>query len=303
MILEDTNQINQVMTNMYQAFQVLPIEAREFFFQKITEDMAQINNTSIYTLQVFKSYYSLLKKYGVRVQDASILELGAGKPLGTGIFWNFTGARKYTAIDRYNQVNLNDIWLSRFRDMLGMNLLNPNGFDLDALIQDNNHAYTINNDRIELIQGRFEDYPFAAGSFDFIYSHAALEHFADIEVQIRKMHQVLSNQGCMVHQIDLRQHNTDKVQVPDVNTAIEFLRYSPAEWASLYTAGSYHYVNRLRANDYEDLFIKEGFTIVESITNAIMDLDESVYPKIHPYFHRYSINDLSRTGIMLILKK
>lgn len=304
MIITNIDQVNQIMTDMFQAFQLLPPDAREFIYQKLTDDLTQLNNTSLYTYQVFQSYYFRVLSCGVNVEQASILELGAGKPLGTGIFWNFAGARKYTAIDRYNPVNLDELWLTRFQHIITMNMYNPQGFNLEALIKFKpDNTYTIDADRIALIQGVFEEYPFAPGSFDLIYSHAALEHFADMERQIDKMYQILSPGGTMIHQIDLRQHNTDRVQVPDVNTSVEFLRYSPTEWAELYPAGSYHYVNRLRASDYESLFTRKGFTILESLTNGRMELDDTVYSRIHPCFHGYSVEDLARTGILLILRK
>ncbi len=304
MILQDMNQINQVLTDMVDAFHLLPIDAREFLYQKLTEDMAQLNNTSIYTFHIFKQFYDRAQRYGVSIPDASILELGAGKPLGTGILWNLVGARKYTAIDRYNQMNINDLWLSRFKDIPGMNIFNPCSFNLDTVIKSTGEGtFIIDQERISLIQGIFEHHHFAPGSFDLIYSNGALEHFADMELQAKKMHEVLSPNGTMIHGIDLRQHNTDKVNGIDVNTSVEFLRYSPDEWAGLYPAGSYHYVNRLRSRDFQEIFRNAGFTIVENLATLTMDLDESVYSRIHPCFHSCSLEDLSTTGMLIVLRK
>lgn len=105
MVWQNTEQINLALNDMYNVFSRLPMEAQEFFVQKTHELMHQRNNTSIYALQVFKKFYRAAIRYGVDIANSSILEIGAGKPLGTGIFWNFAGAKKYTSIDKFNQIN------------------------------------------------------------------------------------------------------------------------------------------------------------------------------------------------------
>jgi SAM-dependent methyltransferase len=303
MYFQNTEQINQALSDMYNVFGQLPMEAQEFFVQKTHEFMQQRNNTSVYALQVFKGIYESALQYGLDVKNSSILEIGAGNPLGTGIFWNFVGAKKYSSIDKFNQINLTDLWIQRFEALLAMNLFYPKTFRIESLVKKNGEQYILSEDKIRLIQGSFEEYPFEEKSFDFIYSCAVLEHVTNIEKILRKMYDVLSDDGIMIHAIDLREHHTHLRTVPDKNTSVYFLKYSTEEWNKMYPPGSEHYINRLRASDFRKYFEDAGFSIVEFITTQEMELDEMVYSKIHPEFHRYSIDDLSILGIKVVLKK
>jgi len=302
MYFQNTEQINQALSDMYNVFGQLPMEAQEVFVQKTYEFMQQRNNTSVCALQVFKKFYREAIQYGVDINNSSILEIGAGKPLGTGIFWNFAGAKKYTSIDKFEQINLTDLWMQRFETILSMNLFYPEDFKIESLVKKNGGQYIINEDKIRLIQGSFEEHPIEE-SFDFIYSGAVLEHVTNIEKILRKMYDVLSDDGIMIHAIDLREHHTHLRTVPDKNTSVDFLKYSTEEWNNIYPPGSLHYINRLRASDFQKYFADTGFGIVEFITTQEMKLDETVYSKIHPEFHKYSIDDLSKFCIRVVLKK
>lgn len=302
MVWQNTAQINKTLNDMYKVFGLLPIEAKEFFAQKILEAMQQTNHASYCTFNTFKLFYNKAIQYGVDIKNSSILEIGAGKPLGTGIFWNFAGAKKYTSIDKFTQINLTDLWMQRFETILDMNLFYPENFRIESLVKKIGDQYILNEDKVRLIQGSFDEYPLE-GSFDFIYSAAVLEHVTNIEEIFRKMYDVLSDDGIMIHAIDLREHHTHLRTVPDKNTSIDFLKYSTEEWNKMYPPGSEHYINRLRASDFQKYFEDAGFSIVKFIITQEMEMDETVYSKIHPEFHRYSIDDLNMTGINVVLKK
>lgn len=237
------------------------------------------------------------------IKNSSILETGSGKPLGTGIFWNFAGAKKYTSIDKFTQINLTDLWMQRFKTILDMNLFHPEGFRLDSLIKKEDGRYVLIEDKIRLIQGCFEEYPLEHNSFGFIYSSAVLEHVSNIERILGKMYHVLSDDGIMIHGIDLREHHTNLRTVPDKNTSVEFLKYSTEDWNKMYPPGSLHYINRLRASDFKKYSVDTGFRIVDLVPAQKMELDETVYSKIHPEFRRYSVEDLRIIGIKVVLKK
>lgn len=303
MVWQNTAQINKTLNDMYKVFCLLPIEAEELLAQKICEYMGQRNNTSVYAFQVFKESYKRAVQCGVDVKDSSILEIGAGKPLGTGIFWNFAGAKKYTSIDKFVQINLTDLWMQRFETMLNMNLFCPEDFRMDSLVRKNGGQYILNEDKLRLIQGSFEEYPLEEKAFDFIYSNAVLEHVTNIEKIFKKMYDVLSDDGIMIHGIDLREHHTNLRTVPDKNTSVDFLKYSTEEWNKMYPPGSEHYINRLQASDFQKYFEDAGFSIVECTTAQEMEMDETVYSKIHPEFHGYPIEDLKKTVVKAVLKK
>lgn len=125
----------------------------------------------------------------------------------------------------------------------------------------------------------------------------------DIQQIMDKMYKVLSDDGTTIHLIDLREHHTHLRTVPDKNISIDFLKYSTEEWNKMYPPGSLHYINRLRATDFRKFFTEAGFKIVDFLCIQKMNLDETIYDKIHPEFKRCSVADLSIINIEVILKK
>lgn len=296
-------QIQTALNDMGQIFGCLPVEAQEVFIHRAADLMEKRNNTSFYSYAAFKKIRDLVTACEFPIANRSVLEIGAGKPLGMGLFWNLAGAGKYTSIDRFVPVNLDELWLARFQWILDMNLFQPANFRLEEIVRKNGNGFVPNRERLELIQGVFETYPFPEESFDLIYSFAVLEHVADIGPIVKKMHALLRNGGIMIHMIDLREHHTHLRAVPDKNSSVDFLKYSRAEWEQIYPPGSEHHINRLRASDFERCFRDCGLEIVDYSTVQHMPLTESVYGEIHPEFHRYSLDDLSRVSMKAVLRK
>lgn len=298
-----SEQIRTALGDMYRIFAELPIEAQEWFFHQTCGLMEGRNNTSLYSYACFKQIYELARTYGLSIENRSILEIGAGKPLGMGLFWNLAGAGRYTSIDKFVPVNLDELWLSRFQWLIGMNLFRPAPFEMGELVRKNGDGYSLNRDRIDLIQGDFDTHPFQPESFDFIYSLAVLEHVTGIESILKRMHHILRGGGTMVHLIDLREHHTHLRTVPDKNRSIDFMKYSRADWEHLYPPGSEHYINRLRASDFRQHFLTAGFEIVDFTATQSMDVTESVYADIDQAFHHYPLEDLRILAVQAVLRK
>lgn len=299
----DNEQINLALNDMYNVFSQLPIEAQELFTQKTCELMRQRNNTSFYCVSSFKTIHSTALSHGFRAEGRSVLEIGAGKPLGTGLFWNLVGARKYTSIDKFISVNLDELWLSRFQGLIDMNLSDTSDFKLDDFVKKNGDGYRLNRERIDLVRGDFGTYPLPLESFDLIYSIAVLEHVADVPAILKRMCHLLREDGLMIHIIDLREHHTHLRTVPDKNASVDFLKYSREEWERLYPPGSEYYINRRRASDFETDFSRAGFEIVDVMTTAEMNLNQDLYNLIHPDYRGYASDDLKRLGIVAVLRK
>jgi len=298
----DLEQINQLLTDMYHAFMSLPVEAQEYFLQTLHDAMTNKNNSSIYTLLTFKTFFRLAVKHGARVENGSILEIGAGKPLGTGIFWIFAGANRYTSIDKFTEINIDDNWISRFKSLLEINIFNPYNLSLESLITVTDSHYTINEERLQFIQADLNCHEWKGDTFDFIYSNAVLEHMTNLPLAFGNMYDILEDDGIMFHSIDLREHASDR-PVADKNTSIGFYKISIDEWNLRYPLGSDSYINRLRVSDYRGLFEEAGFTIITEDITQTMPLTPEVYKEIHPDFHHYALSDLQATGVQFVLKK
>lgn len=298
----ELEQINNIMSDIYYAFAGLPDDAKEFLLQEMHEALLKRNNSSFYTLQTFKWIHSRARKMGLKVQGYSVLEIGAGKPLGTAIFWNYAGARKYSAIDKFTEINLDELWLKRFQTLLDDNLFNPYDFNINTLIRRDGNNLELNSEHIVLIQADLASHDFQGETFDFIYSNAVLEHMTGLDEMFHKLSQLLAPGGLMLHSIDLREHLSDR-PIADKNTSIEFYKFSVEEWSRRYPPGSNSHINRLRLCDYRRLFEEAGFQIIHEEITQTMELTGKVYELIHPDFRHYDLRDLATLGVQFCLSK
>jgi hypothetical protein len=104
-----------------------------------------------------------------------------------------------------------------------------------------------------------------AGSIDVQISYTVFEHIPGptLESILQEANRILSSGGVAIHHIDLSDHF---FQVDRDITAINFLRYSDAEWAR-YSGNQWAYHNRLRAYDYERIYRNCGQKILKWSAN------------------------------------
>lgn len=288
---------------LLEGFRAMSLEEQELFEQSAHDLLWKRHNSSVHTLKVFQRFYKASMDYGLKVSGAAILEIGGGCPLGTGLFWMAAGAGLYVSVEKHYQVNLNELWLKRFSTLLQMASWGREDFNVRNFVEGQGEGMSLNEDRIRLLVGDFETCPLEEDAFDFVYSHAVLEHVADLERVAGKISRILRPGGLTLHEIDLREHNTHLGKPADKNTSVDFLKYSKEEWEERFPPGSLAYVNRLRAGDYRRIFSGAGLRVVEMKTTRRMELDESVYRLIHADFAGYGLNDLRATGLYLICTK
>ncbi|NMC35204.1 MAG: hypothetical protein GYA36_22525, partial [Veillonellaceae bacterium] len=76
------------------------------------------------------------------------------------------------------------------------------------------------------------------------------------------------------------------------------------QWQRQQTRFDYH--NRLRLPQYLDLFEKAGFEVVYKEYSTIMDNEKELEKfqklKIHPDFMEYSVEELTASSLVFILK-
>ncbi|HOK05542.1 MAG TPA: methyltransferase domain-containing protein [Victivallales bacterium] len=108
-------------------------------------------------------------------------------------------------------------------------------------------------------------------SIDFHTSYTVLEHIP-IEVLeriLKEGNRIIKNQGLFVHRIDYSDHfsHSDKSISP-----INFLQYSEKQWCK-FAGNRYMYMNRLRHDDFLNLFESVGQTII----SVQPDIDQKLY--------------------------
>lgn len=129
------------------------------------------------------------------------------------------------------------------------------------------------------------------GSFDFIYSHATLEHVFDPARAVASIGRLLRPGGITSHVVDLRDHR-------NFNEPHAFLRYPDWLWhmASSRRGGP----NRWRESDWSQAFSEIGLEAeIVSKDRVALPADQRLAPK----FEKKNRTDLETVGIMIVAQK
>ena len=104
----------------------------------------------------------------------------------------------------------------------------------------------------------------AVDSIDFHTSFTVFEHIPPEVLRriLNEGNRIIKDGGLFVHRIDYSDHFSHSD--PTIS-AINFLQYSDEEW-NKYAGNRYMYMNRLRHDDFIDLFKSVGHSIVEAKT-------------------------------------
>lgn len=123
-----------------------------------------------------------------------------------------------------------------------------------------------------------EALPFADGTFDLVYSVAALEHVPDPAGTLAEIARVLAPGGLAIHEIDLKHHGSDD--------PLKFLEWDEAEWGRRATQyggdlslgrileGGFTgevYCNRLRHSAWLDAFRHAGLSLEADEPLVLLD--------------------------------
>ena len=173
-----------------------------------------------------------------------MLEIGAGKSLDQNIYFSyiFNNKLKQTAIDINKMIDFN---LFNDASLIISNLLN-----LDFKGKVTNQEDVLNKYNIQyLAPQKLSDLP--EKKFDICVSTTTLEHFSlqDLNDFLLDVKKILKDDGLVSSIIDYSDHysHTDK----NINS-LNFLKFDENEWVKY--NNSYLYQNRLRHQDYRELF-------------------------------------------------
>lgn len=246
---------------------------------------------------------------------ATFLEVGTGRRISTPIaFWLF-GAERIITVDlnRYLKEELVKEDLAYMRE---------NRAEIEDLFNGRIH-----DDRLSSLvsttqgRGRLGDVMDLCGieymapadatklslpsaSIDFHASYTVLEHIPESGVKgiLEEASRVLKDDGLLVHRIDYSDHfsHSDKSISP-----INFLQYDNVTWQKI-AGNRYMYMNRLRVDDFEDLFESSGQKIlrIESDENqAVRELLENGSIRVDKSFSGKSAVVLSITGSWIVSQR
>lgn len=230
---------------LYKVFEVFKLNKTLYFVQRYITGRAKIQFTTL------NPHW---KRHAVSIEEKnckSILEIGAGKSLEQNIFFSyyFDNSKFQKVIDINNMVNLE---LCNEASHRIAKLLNKNFKGKIKNIRDLKNNYNIYYEapcKVEDIK---------IDKFDICTSTTSLEHFSldDLNLFLNQIKFVLKKNGFVSSIIDYSDHysHTDK----NINP-LNFLTFSETKWKRY--NNNYLFQNRLRHNDYRNLFKKLDFII------------------------------------------
>lgn len=119
-----------------------------------------------------------------------------------------------------------------------------------------------------------------AGSIDFHTSYTVLEHVSPsaLHAILSEAGRLLGESGLAIHGIDYSDHfSHSDAEI----TAVNFLRYSQAEWKRL-AGNRYMYMNRMRHGDYLRLFAESGLQAIaeeaEVDARSLQEIERGLMP-------------------------
>ena len=141
-------------------------------------------------------------------------------------------------------------------------------------------------------------------SIDFHTSYTVFEHIPPMVLKeiIKEGNRIISDGGLFIHRIDYSDHfsHSDKTI-----SAINFLQYSDSEW-NRYAGNRYMYMNRLRHDDFLNMFESLGHRIVlnsPEVDKQSLDLLRSGSLQLNERFKTKSEDMLSIRDSWIASKK
>jgi SAM-dependent methyltransferase len=251
--------------------------------------------SAAYCYGVWLKHLSLLWHQGMRAVPATILELGPGASLGTGLAALLSGAERHVAIDAIPLVRP-EANLAVLRELLALFRARAprparSWPDYDDLLDERlfpSHILTeealgrsLAEDRLASLVGAVEGLasgspksalrygtwsdpdPLAPGEADLILSHSVLQHVADLDSVYRHCRRWLKPGGWMSHQVDFSAHGVTGVWNGH-------LRYGEHLW-TLVAGRRPYFLNRQPCSAHLGLLSDHGFEVVSLIRNTRTD--------------------------------
>lgn len=147
---------------------------------------------------------------------------------------------------------------------------------------------------------RVTDFSLMKARFDVFYSNNTLEHvpLAEIKMILAESKRILNPGAIHIHRIDFSDHFS---HIDQSISSCNFLKYSD-RLHNLIAGNQFTYHNRLRVNDFIEIFKSSGYKIIKlekNIDLAALRLLESGF-KLHKRFVRYKKEDLATQNAIFV---
>lgn len=225
-------------------------------------------------------FYNALENFDF--SGKTVLEFGPGNTRMNAYYFLMRGAKKVILVDKYSRVGDSERQKKFEQDELKLIQEWFPGESLWFLTEEGK----LKPGFIEFRIGDVQDMKFEP--VDFMYSLDVFEHVQDVTGFVVAISKSLKHDGVMFHQINMGDHFN--AQQPHL-----FLRYSNWTWRHLLTKPGISFTNRIRYNEYLDVFNRHGFKVIWEEREKIPLGDQ----RVHRDFHEREDFDTVRVRVLL----
>ena len=261
-------QINWVTKSfLYKIFEFFRLKKTFYFIQKYITKRSQVNIDRI--SNIWKYHAKSIKNLNAK----TLIEIGGGKSLEQNVYFSylFDNNIEQTVIDINKMLDYDLFNKANFQISKVLNIKTKNSV---KNVEDLKRFYNINYKA----PSNLDDFSKHNKFFDICVNTTTLEHFSveDLKNFLQNIKKILVKKGSISSIIDYSDHysHTDK-NIESLN----FLKFSEDEWSKF--NNSYLFQNRLRHYDYENLFKKYNFSIIEIIKGEYGNKPEKVNDKFN----------------------
>jgi SAM-dependent methyltransferase len=205
-------------------------------------------NDPLRAIRTFETYFRRAREHGEIVPGFTMLELGPGDSVLSGLVARSMGAGRAWLVDAGAFADTNvatchrTLAILRHAGYADLGLYHVNA--VDDMLKRANVTY--------LTRGTASLADIPDASVDFFWSQVVLEHVPHDEFPefLRQLRRIVKPQGIGVHSIDFRDH---------LSGALNNLRFSRETWESRAFRNSGFYTNRIRPGAMRALFEDAGF--------------------------------------------
>lgn len=267
-------------------------------------------------LESLASTLEFMNSSGFDSEGKTVFEVGSGHELISPLGWYLNGAKKVISVDINERLDLgifkgsleiiSKIDADRALEKFGRCADNEEFIQRFNVIREkrSNPIDLLNDANIEYrAPENASEINLPDGSVDIHFSNTVLEHISrnDLLEILAEGKRILKPDGIFIHNIDLSDHfaHTDS-SISKIN----FLKYNQATW-NLLAGNKFAYCNRMRVEEYREIFAKLGLTIISE--KIVLDQESKVSlengMKVNSSFKRFSVEELCAVSYLVLLRK
>jgi SAM-dependent methyltransferase len=259
----------------------------------------QIERAIDYDFRLVEQWIEYLRNYSKEsdpLKGKVILELGPGPDLGVGLILLALGANKYITLDVNNLIKSTPLeFYKQLFDEVKRRYSNCN---VDYLREQLDECLKGGDGRITYVVDKNFEIAKIKDEVDIVLSHAAFEHFDDVENTIKEISYKIKEDGILCLRIDLQTHGR---WIRD-RDPLNIYRYSDLFWKAFKYKGS---LNRVRTPQYKQLLEKNNWFDIKIKPVRILEKEyvKRVMISLNRKFKDYNISEMQILGVVLMASR